>query len=228
MLTVLAAAAIALAAEPPVLGLLALPEVFGYGECDSFTPAEIPLHAAAGSNRTVGTIRVARYWTFHEGGGCEGLQVGVYMDGRDEAEELPVREYTYGAPAAIVTGREGRWFRVRLASGAAWIRPSDSADYHPLEELLEDALTYFTEEWDGELFAAPAGARQAERDAPLPTGGVRVTGFRRQGGRLWASVEVLSHSPCDAPDEPRIIRRGWLPLHSGTGESVIWFFSRGC
>lgn len=211
-----------------MLGLLSLPEVFGYGECDSFTPVEIPLHAAAGSSTTVGEIRVDRYWTFHEGGGCEGLQVGVYMSGVPEPQELPVREYSYGAPAAIVTGRDGSWFRVRLANGVAWIRPSDSAEYHPLEQLLEAGLTYFTDEWDGDLFVAPGGAREAERDAPLPVSGVRVTGFRRQRGRLWASVEVLTHSPCDTLDEPRVVRRGWLPVHSSTGESVIWFFSRGC
>jgi hypothetical protein len=215
-------------AEDRVIGLLSLPEVFGTGPCERFTPREIALHAAPGS-RKVGAIRVDTPWTFAANGGCEGLLVRVHMTTPDVAHDLPTREYAYEAPGAIVLQRRERWFKVRLSGGAAWLRASDQAEYFPLERLLIKSLTYVTEAFEGRLAPSP-GAAPADEDraAVAPGTSVQVTELRQVGDRLWVHVEVLSHSPCESPENPSVVQREWLPAHASTGEPTVWFYSRGC
>lgn len=111
------------AAQPPgadrVLGLLKLPEVFGNGPCHPFEPVAINLHAAPGG-APLGSIRVDQHWSFAPHGGCEGLQVNVHGDGTHT--ELPTLEYANESPAAIVLATENGWFKIRLATGAGWLR----------------------------------------------------------------------------------------------------------
>ena len=58
---------------------------------------------------------------------------------------------------------------------------------------------------------------------------VRVLGFRLIEGRLWVEVEPISHSICEPYDEqPQVLGRGWMPVHSASGEPMLWFASRGC
>jgi hypothetical protein len=45
---------------------------------------------------------------------------------------------------------------------------------------------------------------------------------------LWFQIEVMSHSICNDPSEPKVIDRGWVAAHSRSGQPAIWFFSRGC
>ena len=216
-------------AQDRVLGLLTLPEVFGNGACDRFSPQELPLRATP-DGAPVGVIRVVRNWSHDPNGGCEGLEVAVRQ--RDGAREqpLPTKEYQYEAPAAIVLEQRGRWFRLRLATGSAWVPASSRDVFHPLEQLYEDALTYLTPDWNKQLADAPGGRGRtatmpADRAEPL----VRVLGSRRSGGQLWLQVEVMSHSTCeDHRNEPKAIDRGWVPAHSPSGQPSIWFFSRGC
>lgn len=216
-----------LEAQGKLLGLLALPEVFGAGPCDKFTPTAISLYAAPDFGPIVGAIRVDQYWTFHDVGGCEGLTVNVHQSDRHGVRALPVKEHAYEDPGAVVLEQRGRWFKIRLADGAAWLHASPRATYLSLERLLSDRLTYLTEHWDGRLAKAP--------DAPtlvVPSPGVEpsveVIGFQEHRGLLWVHVEVLSHSPCTSNAEPRVVARGWLPAHAVSGEPVIWFYSRGC
>src|SRR5687767_14007031 len=96
-----------------VIGLLSMPESFGSGPCDKFTPAQIPLYSSPDSRQVVGTIRVDQYWTFHSVGGCEGLKVSVHQAKSGQVSELPTREYEYEAPAAIVLQRRAPWFKER-------------------------------------------------------------------------------------------------------------------
>jgi hypothetical protein len=212
-----------------VAGLLALPEVFGAGACDRFTPEIITLYAAPDSRQVVGSIRVDTYWTFHERGGCEGLVVNVHRAGAGRVGEFPTREYEYEAPAAIVLEQRGRWFRVRLPDGAAWLRASQRDEFLPLERLLPDRLTYLTSAWDGRLAALPGAVMTpVERSRPGADVHVRLVELRRVGDDLWVHVEVLSHSGCESAEEPGVTARGWLPAHAPSGEPTIWFFSRGC
>jgi hypothetical protein len=66
----------------PVIGLLALPEVFGEGPCRPFAPREVPLYAQPRDLRPVARIQVDRPWSFLTDGGCEGLQVRVHPTNR--------------------------------------------------------------------------------------------------------------------------------------------------
>jgi hypothetical protein len=213
--------------QDKLVGLLTLPEVFGAGACDKFTPAEIPLYAAPDSGTLVGSIRVDQYWTFHDVGGCEGLTVNVHRSDRRGVRELPVKEHAYEDPGAVVLEQRGRWFKVRLADGAAWLHASPRAEYLSLERLLEDGLTYLTDHWDGRLAKAPDTA-SVEIAGPRAERSVRVIGFQEHRGQRWVEVAVLSDSPCTSNEKPRVAARGWLPAHALSGEPTIWFYSRGC
>jgi len=210
-----------------VVGLLALPEVFGNGPCDRFTPQDVPLYGAPDSARIVGVIRVDEGWTASSNGGCEGLKVGVHMTGTAASDPLPTKEYGYEEPGAVVLGRRGEWFLIRLGAGSAWVRSSPRDTYHPLERLLLDGLTYLTETWDGRLAPSAGGAgRPARVEARSSQPTVRVIRSQQLRGELWFDLEVIS-SPCEDPDV-KALDRGWVPAHSMSGEPVIWFYSRGC
>jgi hypothetical protein len=216
-------------AQDQVLGLLSLPEVFGSGACDKFTPAEITLYAAPDSEPAVGSIRVDQYWTFYAAGGCEGLMVNVHRAGTGGVGELPTREYEYEAPAAIVLQRRGSWFKIRLVDGAAWLMASQRDEYFPLERLLTDGLTYLTDASDGVLASSPGvEGREALRERVVSGRPVRVVEFRQVDGRLWVHIDVMSHSICESAVDPSVTARGWLPAHAASGEPTVWFFSRGC
>jgi hypothetical protein len=211
-----------------VIGLLTVPEVFGDGPCDRFTPREVPLYDAPESARIVGVIRVDEPWKVSSDGGCEGLRVGVHMTGTTASDPLPTKEYGYEEPGAIVLARRGEWFRIRLATGSAWIRSSSRDNFHPLEQLLLDGLTYLTEAWEGRL-AASAGApsRPARGEARSSQPSVRVIRSQQLRGELWFDVEVTT-SPCSEDPNVKTLDRGWVPAHTTSGEPVIWFSSRGC
>jgi hypothetical protein len=216
-----------------VAGLLTLPDVFGAGPCDRFTPMEVPLFAAPEGSEVLGAIRVARYWTFHEMGGCEGLVVVVENERTGVQEDLPTLEYDYEAPAAIVLQERDDWFLVRLQEGTAWLRASPGAEFFPLERLLVDRLTHITEVSEGRLWPEPgadeeAGPEQTGSAIVPPGSEVRVLEARWVEGELWLRVEVLSHSVCDGLDDPTVVETGWLPGHGAHGEPTVWFYSRGC
>jgi hypothetical protein len=184
-----------------VIGLLTLPEVFGGGPCDKFDPREVPLYQAPGSSAIAGSIRVEKTWTYPPEGGCDGLEVKVHRKGGVRATDLPTEEYEYEAPAAIVLEARGRWFRVRLADGSAWVRASDRNRYLPLRELLgNDALTHFTDDWDGTLKRAP-GAPESVR---LP-----IDERRRIVGYLEPLPPRARIELFDAPDKASQVR-GWV------------------
>ena len=215
-------------AQDRVLGLLSLPEVFGNGACDRFSPREVRLHAVPGG-AAVGLVHVVRNWTFQGNGGCEGLQVAVRMQGAAEERPLPTQEYEYEAPAAIVLQQRGRWFKLRLATGSAWALASEQDVFRSLENLFENALTYLTSDWSRQVSAAPGVRGRAARiPAGMAEPSIHVISSQRSGGQLWFEIEVMSHSGCEDIKEPTAIDRGWVPAHSPSGQPSIWFFSRGC
>jgi hypothetical protein len=141
---------------------------------------------------------------------------------------MPTREYDYEAPAAIVLEQRGRWFRVQLAAGSAWVHASMRDEYLPLEKLLIKGLTYLTEASDGRLSASPGTVPSVDREPVAAQRPVRVQGFQRVGDLLWIHIQVMTHSICTSTEEPKIESEGWLPAHARTGEPTIWFYSRGC
>jgi hypothetical protein len=225
-LSLLPAAAVA-QQRTRVVGLLALPEVFGNGPCDRFRPQDVPLYGAPDSARIVGALRVDQEWTASGNGGCEGLRVGVHMTGTAASDPLPTKEYGYEEPGAIVLARRDGWFLIRLATGSAWVRSSPRDTFHPLERLLVEGLTYLTEAWDERLAPSAGGpGRPARVGARSSQPTVRVMRSQQLRGELWFDLEVIS-SPCEDADV-KALDRGWVPAHSMSGEPVIWFYSRGC
>jgi hypothetical protein len=218
-------------AQERVLGLLALPGVFGEGPCKPFEPASPTLYHDAGATRVLGIIQVDQMWSFAPHGGCEGLEVSVHEGAA--RSELPTREYDYEAPGAIVLDRRGGMFKIRLSGGrSAWVM-SPAERFMSYESLLEEfvGVTFFTDAYEGALRPAP-GATVANQPTVVGKPGqpARVIETRRIADRLWLRVEVLSHSVCTAAagGPPETVGEGWLPAHAANGEPAVWFASRGC
>lgn len=214
-------------AQDRVLGLLSLPEVFGRGACDRFTPEPVGLWAAP-QGAPVGSVFVVEPWTFH-GGGCEGLEIGVLVAGDAAVQPLPTLEYDYEKPGAVVLERRDRWFRVRLSSGSAWLEASALDEFHSIDRLYEHNLTYLTDAWNRTVAVSPGTTGRPVRH-PILAGEhpVRVLRSSREQGELWFFVEILSHSGCDGNGEPTVVDRGWVRAHGTSGAPSIWFYSRGC
>lgn len=212
-----------------VLGLLKLPEVFGNGPCHPFEPSPITLHTAPGG-APLGSIRVDQHWSFAPHGGCEGLQVGVH--GAGPRVELPTLEYANESPAAIVLAAENGWFKIRLATGGAWLHASARDRFMPLADLFSEylTLTALTAAHSGALFEAP-GVMAAGANPPLPAGTpVRVLEVRAHDDQAWLQVALMSHSVCDVERSgpPEVVGLGWVAAHAPSGEPAVWFSSRGC
>ena len=170
-------------------------------------------------------------WTFPASGGCEGLEVGVHLSVAGAVvQELPTREFGYEDPGAIVLARNGDRFKIRLQDGAAWVAPMAGAQFHPMETLVTEHLSYLTDAWSGTVCAEP-GQSGTCRKFDAGTGrepGVTVLGHRKIAGRLWFEIELPSRETCGepVPDVPRT--RGWVSAHDNNGDPAIWFYSRGC
>jgi hypothetical protein len=231
LLALIVAAMAAQAGGERILGLLALPGVFGEGPCKPFEPRALTLYGDAGATRVIGTIEVDQEWSFAPHGGCEGLEVSVHQDGK--RIELPTREFEYEAPAAVVVDRRGEMYKIRIGGGgAAWIM-SPPNRFMSFESLLEEftGVTFFTDKFNGQLRAAP-GLTVANRvfAQARPGQPARVIETRRIADRLWLHVEVFNHSLCDAAAQgpPESVARGWVIAHADDGEPAVWFASRGC
>jgi hypothetical protein len=217
-------------AQDRVLGLLSLPEVFGQGPCHPFEPAAIALHPTPGAALALGSIQVDRHWSFAPHGGCEGLNVSVHGEGT--REELPTLEYANESPAAIVLAEQDGWFKIRLSTGAGWLRASPRDQFMPLAELFSvyPTLTSLTDAFSGPLLDAPEGTAATSKHPLGPGLPVRVLAIRAVGDRPWLQVAVMSHSICDADrgGPPDVESIGWVPAHAASGEPMVWFSSRGC
>ena len=214
-------------AEERVIGLLALPEVFGRGACDRFTPQPVELRATP-QGRVVGTLLVVKPWTHHGDNGCEGLEVGVRALRAATVQELPTKEYGYEEPGAIVLERRGKWFRVRLTVGSAWLEASAQDTFYSVEQLFTDSPTYLTEAWTGQVAASPGSAGRTAKSPRLARQPVRVRRAAREKDGLWFLVDIMSHSACDGDGEPTVADQGWVPAYGQADAPTIWFFSRGC
>lgn len=217
-------------AQDRVIGLLALPEVFGARMCAPFEPGQIALHAAPNDGKAIAFIRVDQNWSFAPHGGCEGLKVSVHEG--SARRELPTREFDYEMPGAIVLEQRDKWFRVRLASGSAWVEASPADRFMPLSELFEEfvGVTAITRAFSGALAIAPGRATDASSPRVAALQPARVIEIRTVGGQSWVHVEVMNHSICSAAESgpPDVVGTGWMPLHASNGEPTIWFSSRGC
>lgn len=228
--TVLVATSTVATAQDKVLGLLALPEVFGYGPCQAFEPEVVALHQTPSAAAVIASIQVDQHWAFAPHGGCEGLKVTVHRGA--EREELPTLEYANESPAAVVIGVQDGWFKIRLTGGSAWLRASARNRFMSIADLFSEypTLTTLTDAHRGALLENPVEGAAGSGPALSARSPVRVLEFRDVGGETWLRVALMSHSICDAETggPPEVKSLGWVRAYSLTGEPAVWFSSRGC
>jgi hypothetical protein len=214
-----------------IIGILPLPEVFGFESCARFEPRDIPIFRWPTTGRPFGKIYVAKHWTYPREGGCEGLivQVGT-TDSVTNSGELPTMEFAYEQPGAIVLRQTNSWFEIALSKGTGWVRVKDVERFLPVEQLLKDSLLYLRKGAPIPLYTRPGdpaaprvpGTRTA---VDLPA---ELRAFKRVAGTLWVQVESLSANPCTQEKLPVAPVSGWLPFHDAKGQPSVWFSSRGC
>src|SRR4051794_36375999 len=144
-------------ADDPVVGLLSLPEVIGPGDCVPYVPQEVSVYAAP-RRQPIGIIRVSRQMILNPNGGCEGPEVVVDLKGGPQSARLPTEFSGYDTHAAVVIGRQGDWFNIRLGSEAGWVRRRSAEDFLSLDTLFAQSA-YMTAGWDRRL-SDTAGDRQ--------------------------------------------------------------------
>lgn len=214
------------AAAERIIGLVAIPEVFGAQPCAAFEPQDVALHAAPADGKPIAFIRVDRNWSFAPHGGCEGLKVSVHRGAAKD--DLPTREFDYEAPGAIVLERRDGWIKIRLHDGVGWFKSSPVDRFMPLSDLYEEfvGVTAINKSFTARLVSTPGMLGGPILPRVVPGQPVRVAEIRDE----WVKVEVLNNSVCTAADNgpPEVIATGWLPLHDANGEPAIWFSSRGC
>ncbi len=205
--------------------------------------------ATPGERAMIGLVTLPTIFALPETGGVAAasrpVPVPVYAAPEAGAEKLgepgapeafEVREYSYEGGAVVVYERRPGWYRIGMADGShAWLHARSAGDYHPVETLLIQRLSYLNRQWDGYTWISPIVHRRtgpsvlrSDRDATaadeIP---VRVLGVRRVGEGLWLQVETLDRSPCDG-GEPRVVDRGWIPAYAADGSLVAGFYARGC
>ena len=138
-----------------VVGLLTLPQLFGDTLCQEPARGAVPLYAVPESGAVVGWIRGDR----HPGSDADCYRVVLNVHRADgSVRELPTDEYEEEEPeAAIVVEARGRWLKLRLSDGEAWVESSGNDQYLHLEQLLRRRPAHLTHAWDGTLAAVPGG-----------------------------------------------------------------------
>ena len=212
-----------------LIGILDLPDIV-QGGCGP-APHRSTTRAFATptqNGRSVGTI----YWYEEPNVVCDLM---IEKAG-GEKEQVPTLESGYEIPAAIVYERRGSWFRIRLATGSAWIRHDDETDFLPYPEFMRDQLSYVVHTWDGTLRTTPSVSGKV---TPLTKGwqeviarspGIKFLGSRRVAGELWIQIELTTEERCGRERELEGMTpvSGWIPAYDKNRTPLVWFSSRGC
>ena len=187
-------AAFAKRVTPRVVGLLKLPEVVGEG-CGTPEPKQVNLYDRASKARLpIGTIGLPDT----SDGSCT---LRVQRAGRTASEMLPANEAGYELSAAIVYAQAGRWFRVALLRGSAWVERDDPHDFLPYPQLLTGNMAFLRAGWDGVIRNAP-GENAAEKALPAAwkrhlTEPIPITllATRRVGSDIWLHLRIELRAP---------------------------------
>lgn len=220
-------------ASDRIIGLLALPQLFGDGPCDIETVTHsLALFESADGTVSIGEIRVDEPWKMAAEGGCGMLEIGVHLTGAGNAvQDFPAREYGYEMFGAIVYARRGNRFRIALQDGAAaWVEPMDGAEFHPLEMLVSEGINYLTDRWDGTVCAEPGNPGTCWKIIARPESRphAMILGYREVRGELWFDIKLPGPETCGVPVRAITPIQGWISAHDNNGEPAIWFYSRGC
>jgi hypothetical protein len=207
-----------------VIGLLSLRRVEG-PLCGTPPPVEIALYPKPEAAQPIGSIRADRNPDSDKD--CYRSTVNVRWRADGRVQPLPTEEYEEEEPlAAIVLEQRGRWFKVQVPEGAAWIHASDSDEYFSLQQLLVKRPAYLTNAWDGTLAKVPGGRDGASPDRQRTYIPIRLVESRVFRGALWLRIALLSHTIYESNEPPSVVATGWVPAHDPAGHAVVWFNSR--
>lgn len=217
----LASLTLARAAEPHLIGLVEIPELFGPIDPNgppgqaATRPSPIRLHAEPRADSRIVVIVRAR-------------------------EEIPSREHGYEELSAEVFAVEKGWYQVGAPGKRGWLPPRHAGKFRSLETLLRDSLPYLTDDWDQKIWDKPNGASRPVPIQKEPVGdypswqiaraGALVLDSRTERGELWLEVQVF------APDKRCLeanfdlppTHKGWVPAYARNGRPNLWYYSRGC
>ncbi|MFQ3172115.1 MAG: hypothetical protein ACI9DG_002155 [Oleispira sp.] len=213
-------------ARDPLIGLLTLPEVLGEGPCDDFSPEEILLYSGMDKKLSSGVIKVDKFWTFPDVGGCEGLTVNVHTEDGQRVRALLTKEYRYEAPAAIVLETRNNWYKLDTFEGPLWVQGTKNNQYYSLEYLLLNHMVFIKSGSGISILNQPNGLDSIAIVSSSDT--IKVTETGMLSNQLWLNVQVMSGSECESLEKPKVLSEGWMPAHTPSGELTTWFYSRGC
>jgi hypothetical protein len=200
-------------ANPPaekIIGLLEIPSIFGTSDPNG-PPGQIPPKIA----------------------GAVILRAEPSDSAKVKAEvkrsnDFFSKEHGYGESSAVVFDKKDAWFQVKAKSTKGWIKAKDAGKFRSFEELAK-GWVFVERSWDGRLYPLPkqtkyfeqlrAKGDTAERD-------LNVLSSKTVSGRLWFEVQEVN-GKCEAGEET-LGKKGWIPAYNDSGETNVWFYSRGC
>ena len=216
-------------------GLLALPEIFGEEPCQLLETKKLDLYATASKVRgPIATIERLKPAARPGDQGCYEVSVVVRRLADGSAERLPTDDSGYEEVRAVVYEQRENWFRIMIPHGSAWIERTDSDGYFSYPEQLsgEAFLNYLRPGWDGKIWKNPGVGTAEPAPAAWQSHGkdeipVRVLSTEIVKGEEWVRV-VFENESCGTSlgNLPRL--EGWLPAYRSSGNTSIWFYSRGC
>jgi len=194
-----------------MIGLLELPSIFGItdpngppGSTLPFNKKPIKVYSAPSINSTV--IKLVEH-----------------------QDDLELKEHDYEVFSVVTYQQKEGWYLIGINNklNKGWVSPKDAGKFRPYEKLIVDSLTYLTNEWDGNLWEIPVINSNFESLIKPSTRHVRIIATKKVDNKLWLQIELLNPGWCTLED-PKVIKKGWLPAFSSKGLPNVWFYSRGC
>jgi len=195
-----------------MIGLLELPSTFGVADPNGppsstlpFNKKPINIYSAPSINSTV--IKLL-----------------------ERQDDLELKEHGYEVFSVVTYQQKEKWYLIGIKNNKlkkGWVSPKDAGKFRSYEELIVDTLTYLTNEWDGNLWKSPAINSNFESLIKLFTRHVRIIETKKVDNKLWLQIDLLNPGWCTLED-PKVIKKGWIPAFSLKGHPNVWFYSRGC
>ncbi len=195
-----------------MIGLLEIPSIFGIADPNGppgsvlpFTKKSIKIYSAPTINSKI--IKLI-----------------------ERQDDLELKEHGYEVFSVITYQQKEGWYLIGLKNNKlnkGWVSPKDAKKFRPYKELIVDSLTYLTNEWDGIIRETPKINSNSESSRELSTRDVRIIETQKVNNKLWLKIELLNHGWCTLED-PKVIKKGWIPAFSSKGHPNVWFYSRGC
>jgi len=223
-----------------VIGLLELREIYGEFPCQLFAYKKVELYATASKDRApIGVIELLNPPRPPERPDCDPPNVVVRRPANSVVmETLPSDEIGYEMQATVVYERRGRWFRIALPSGSAWIERDTEMFFSYPGSLVSDdpslgQLTYLRKGWDGKLWSEPGNGTSKSapplwQDRAKDNITVHVIDVRTVRGEMWVRVRFLTDPGCGEPLGNLPPLDGWIPAYRDSKSTSVWFYSRGC